>query len=280
MPTKGRFFLSNQKEGNVDDLFNNLSEWYKDTLITYSKYNVDSKESIIRHSIITNIYSIFFELMSYEGNDESKKFKAINDEFGDDRLKLLLSIIDNKQIPFKFYKKALDKIRKNIYRKDEKGKSKVPFQIIKVYLIRKQKMKGEISIMDKLNPNEKSIGYNCGRMFATYECIQQKALGDNINASIVDKFYNSAMTTPAYVFGRLARLSTSHMNKLDNGLKIYYSKKLQEISTNIKSFPKTLNVIEQGMFVLGYYQQKQDFFTKKNEQEDINIEEKGDKDYE
>lgn len=278
LPTKGRFFLSNQKEGNVDDLFNNLSEWYKDTLITYSKYNVDSKEFIIRHSIITNIYSIFFELMSYEGNDN--KFEAINNEFGDDRLKLLLSIIDNKQIPFKFYKKALDKIRKNIYKKDEKGKSKVPFQIIKVYLIRKQKMKGEISIMDKLNPNEKSIGYNCGRMFATYECIQQKALGDNINASIVDKFYNSAMTTPAYVFGRLARLSTSHMNKLDNGLKIYYSKKLQEISTNIKSFPKTLNVIEQGMFVLGYYQQKQDFFTKKNEQEDINIEEKGDKDYE
>lgn len=58
---------------------------------------------------------------------------------------------------------------------------------------------------------------------------------------------------------------------MDKGNAIFYDKIIQEIVSNLgDSFPKAMNMEKQGMFILGYYQQKEKIFEKKNEGEKEN----------
>lgn len=262
LPTKGRFYLSNYKKGSCKELQKNILQWRQDSSIEWS-YKTEEQLWIFKKDSIKNIYSIFFS--SLEQKDASNKFEQVKKEFGDARIQLLYSIIENRQIPIKIFQKALFALRK-IFIKNNKI-DKICLQTIKAYLIREQRKKGEVTIMDKLNPTEESIGYNCGRLFAVYEQIQLKAQ-KNINASIIDNFFISAQQTPAFVFPRLATLSNHHLRKLDVPIRIYWNKKLQEVTENLSTFPKKLSMEEQGMFVLGYYHQKADLFkSNKNKEE-------------
>ena len=114
--------------------------------------------------------------------------------------------------------------------------------------------------LDKENSN---VGYRLGRLFATLEKIQQEA-NPGINATIRDKFYASASSTPSTVFGNLMRLKNHHLSKLEStGRRINFEKLLGEIIDGIDSFPAHLMMDDQGQFAIGYYHQAQDFFTKK-----------------
>ena len=105
-----------------------------------------------------------------------------------------------------------------------------------------------------------------------YAKIQEAALGD-VNAGITEKFYASASTSPAYVFGQLANKSNYHLKKIEHkGLAIYYKDMLREIASTIDIFPKTLNIVEQGNFSLGFYQQEQHMYSKKNNVSETNKE--------
>jgi CRISPR-associated protein Csd1 len=65
------------------------------------------------------------------------------------------------------------------------------------------------------------------------------------------------------VFPRLIRLSQHHVGKLEGGRKVVAEKRMQEIVGHIDSFPSHLGLADQGLFAIGYYHQRQDFFTKK-----------------
>ncbi|MFA5206354.1 MAG: type I-C CRISPR-associated protein Cas8c/Csd1, partial [Lentisphaeria bacterium] len=47
--------------------------------------------------------------------------------------------------------------------------------------------------------------------------------------------------------------------------RINYEKLIGEIMSEIGDFPAHLPLADQGRFAIGYYHQKQDFFTKKSE---------------
>ena len=47
--------------------------------------------------------------------------------------------------------------------------------------------------------------------------------------------------------------------------KQYYERMVQEIFDRITRFPTNLPLEKQGVFYIGYYHQRQDFFTKKPE---------------
>lgn len=116
--------------------------------------------------------------------------------------------------------------------------------------------------MDEQNMNP---AYRLGRLFAILERLQEQALG-SVNASIRDRYYNSASTTPRVVFGRLIRLSHHHLGKLNGGAKVWFSQlvgqALEPISP-ITNFPAYFTLEEQALFALGYYHQRQWFFTKR-----------------
>jgi CRISPR-associated protein Csd1 len=119
-----------------------------------------------------------------------------------------------------------------------------------------------------LDKENTEIGYRLGRLFAVLEKIQQEA-NPGINATIRDKFYASASSTPSTVFGNLMRLKNHHLSKLDNiGRRIWFEKLLGEIFSGIPpTFPAHLDLDEQGRFAIGYYHQVQDLWTKKTDKE-------------
>ena len=118
----------------------------------------------------------------------------------------------------------------------------------------------EISVMLDIERAEPS--YHLGRLFASLERAQEDAL-PGLNATIKDRYFGAASSTPSSVFPRLIRMSQHHVGKLDGGKKVVAEKRLQEIMGRLDAFPTHLGLADQGLFAIGYYHQRQDFFTKK-----------------
>lgn len=117
-----------------------------------------------------------------------------------------------------------------------------------------------------LNENSTNIPYTLGRLFAVYEAVQERA-NPSINATIKDKYFNSAAATPATIFPILDNLCQKHLRKLDAGLRIYYDKQIAGLKDVLgETNPTRLALPEQGSFNLGYYHQKQSRYNKKEEQ--------------
>ena len=116
-----------------------------------------------------------------------------------------------------------------------------------------------------LDTKNANAGYRLGRLFATLEKIQAEA-SPGINATIRDKFYGAASSTPVTVFGNLMRLKNHHLAKLENqGRRVNFERLIAEIMSGIADFPAHLRLEDQGRFAIGYYHQMQDFYTKKSE---------------
>lgn len=116
-----------------------------------------------------------------------------------------------------------------------------------------------------LNPNSTNVPYNLGRLFSVLEAIQSAA-NPGINATIKDKYFNSASSTPSRVFPTLINLAQKHLRKLVKGQSIFYSKQLTELTNKLgETFPDRMSLPQQGAFQLGYYHQTQARYTKKEE---------------
>ena len=108
--------------------------------------------------------------------------------------------------------------------------------------------------------NSENQAYQLGRLMAVLESIQKEAL-KGIKSPITDRFYGSASTAPASVFGRLLSGSKAHLSKIRKDKKWLYDileERLEEVCGAITSFPAILKLKDQGMFALGYYHRKAD----------------------
>ena len=108
-----------------------------------------------------------------------------------------------------------------------------------------------------------NTGYRLGRLFAVLEKAQEEA-NPGLNATIRDRFYGAASSTPVAVFALLMKLKNHHIAKLENrGRAVNFEKMIAEIMSGIDEFPAQLSLSDQGRFAVGYYHQRQDFFTTK-----------------
>lgn len=111
------------------------------------------------------------------------------------------------------------------------------------------------------------LAYRLGCLFALLEQAQRGALGD-VNSSIVDRYYGTASSVPYSVFPRLIAGCQNHLSKIRKdkpGFAVNLDKQLGSVIASLPhSFPKQLTIEQQGQFSVGYYQQKQSFFTKKD----------------
>lgn len=120
----------------------------------------------------------------------------------------------------------------------------------------------EKEFLPMLDPTNTSPALRMGRLFATLEKIQEEA-SPGLNATIRDRYYGAASSTPVVVFTTLLRLKNAHLKKLTVGRGLWFEKLICEILKPVVEFPKNLSLPDQGYFALGYYHQRQDFFTKK-----------------
>ncbi len=117
--------------------------------------------------------------------------------------------------------------------------------------------------LDKQNHN---IGYRLGRLFAVLEKVQEEA-NPGLNATIRDRYYGSASSSPVTAFSTLLKLSKHHIAKLHKGRAVNIERLIGEIMDEIQDFPAHLPIADQGRFAIGYYHQRQAFFTKSETKE-------------
>ncbi len=178
---------------------------------------------------------------------------------------MLRAILTGGMYPATFYNQLQMRIR---------AESDVPWRKaagIKTFLKRnivgsqKQKEYEEVLTV-QLNETTTNEPYVLGRLFAVLERLQEAA-NPGINTTIRDRYFVSACGTPALVFPTLINLAQAHLKKLDGGLAVYYDKQITQLMGMMQGFyPKQLDIYDQGVFQLGYYQQKQKFFEKKEDQ--------------
>lgn len=116
---------------------------------------------------------------------------------------------------------------------------------------------------ENLDMQQTDVPYRLGRLFAVLERIQQNAM-PGINATIRDRYYGAASTTPVVVFTTLLRLKNAHLKKLSDGAGVYFERLIGEVVEPMSDFPRQLTLAQQGRFALGYYHQRQDFFKPRN----------------
>lgn len=174
-------------------------------------------------------------------------------------------ILYNKPYPTSIYINTLQRIflekdkdeGKNKIRKIDYGRA----GIIKAYLLQNYGNKWKELNRASLNTNCNDKNYLCGRLFAVLENIQHQSK-PNLNLTLKDRFFNAACRNPKKALPMAMKLANYHLQKLPTKLRQYMRKLENEILdkimvNNSKSFPSNLTTEEQGVFILGYYQEKQ-----------------------
>lgn len=169
---------------------------------------------------------------------------------------LMRSILTGSRYPQGLFNAVLNRIRAD---------HEITFlraAIFKAFLIRNH----QLDIPMSLDTTRTEPAYLLGRLFAALEKTQEDAL-PGINATIRDRFYSAASATPGTVFPRLLRTYQHHLSKLEGGYKVNRERAVQQIMAGLDNMPGHLALEGQGLFAIGYYHQRQDFFTKKDKTE-------------
>ena len=232
-----RFFYEN----SFGKILTNISEHYKRMEIIKPKWEENQ---------YLGVQEMLFETVNKKSTDKKPISNMATMTFR--------AILSGDRYPARLYSDTLIRIRAE---QDEKKLSWKRMSIIKTYLIHNYKWKEGENYMG-LNEESNDIAYVLGRLFSVLESIQADA-NPGIQATIRDRYFNSACGTPASVFPVLIKLKNSHMKKIGRekeGTKKYYEKLFADIMWKIneqEGFPKRLSLEEQGKFALGYYHQIQ-----------------------
>lgn len=224
---------------------------YADIIWNIAKYQLDMQISEEMKSI--PFWRIKKELISPKNKNEK-----INPAIA---TKLFESVIYGYPYPVSLLETVIRRIKTDT---DSKV-NPVRTGIVKA-CINRNYAKGELKVaLDKENYGQ---AYLCGRLFAVLEKLQQDASNSSLNRTIKDAYFASASSKPAMVFPKLIKLGQNHLTKVE--YPTFYNKLIGEIMDKLEGeFPNTLLLAEQGKFIVGYYQQYQDFFKKKeNETEE------------
>lgn len=239
-----RFFYQN----TFGKLVTNIRNFYREMEIVRPSW--DMREYL-------GIWHVLMETVNQKAKDKKPQANLT--------AALFEAVLSGRKYPENLYSNVLIRIRA------EQGEiTRGRAAITKAYLQRNREnqwVKEENFVA--LNEDCNNVAYILGREFAILEAIQEAA-NPGINATIKDRYFNSACTTPEMVFPVLMKLKENHIRKLDRQKK-YYEIMLTELQGRIQvrdgqgAYPKRLSLEEQGMFILGYYHQVQKRFEKKEE---------------
>ena len=253
-PNAARLAVSFYESNRFGDMLDNLVLHYNDLDIVKPVFAQDQKNTI---------WNLLYEISNKKSKDKKTPAPIISS--------LLHAILSGTPYPAGLYENVMLRIRA------EHDVNWRKAAIIKAYLLRsfrrteyKNQIQEEV-LRVVLNKESDYVPYVLGREFAVLERIQQAANPD-INTTIRDRYFTSASTTPAPIFAMLLKLTQHHMKKISRDIdKRYFDKMLTELENRFhEPVPSRLNLQDQGIFYLGYYHQKQEFYTKKEKEEKEN----------
>ncbi len=247
----GRVMVRRYEQGDYKQLQTALARWNSDLALT----NASGTQLLPGCKLTARL----LRLLKYQKSD-SKPFERLSKELSSVTPTILQSILTGAPLPDSVAVRSLQAIRSQML-SDEEDSGRLLYglglscQWLKAWLIRNQN-KGDV-MMSAYNPENHSPAYQCGAILAIYEKIQSAAYPD-VNVSVVQRYYASAIQTPALVIGRLSQLSVHHLKELDKTapkLCGYFSRLLANTYAAIDgAIPTTLTLPEQAEFALGYYQ--------------------------
>lgn len=255
----GRMMVRGWYEGPYEKLYKNIVQWFDDlSLVTYNGKGLTRPPKL---------KALCIRLLK-PGGDPKKVFSRLDDELPNLLGRLLNAIIQGTSLPDEIPPRVLNWIRSEMLRTDEKNekynfeKETLAFQLLKAWLCRKQRLRGDENPMGATcTDGPRSMAYRCGQLLAIYSAIQRKAM-PGVNVGLAERYYTAASASPAFVIGKLAQLSQHHLRNLEEGLAIYFQRKLSDIYLKMGDapIPKTMTMEQQTEFALGYYQQMADLY--------------------
>lgn len=241
-----RFFLQNSFRGFVE----NLHEHQKRLEIVRPAF--DEREELS-----------LWMMLSETTNPKSKDKKPPDRLVGE----VMRAILSDAPYPVSLFEQVQLRLRA------EQDVSRGKAAIIKAYLLKNvvrdddaHPMKEVLKV--KLNDEVTYTPYVLGRLFAVLEKLQVDSTDSKLSTTIRNRYFNAACATPMLVFPTLLKLAQAHLNRANEGTRVYYDKMLQELYTRLdETYPKRLTLEDQGVFQLGYYHQKQKLWTKKEDRD-------------
>ncbi len=245
-PNAARISIRFWNEGTISDFSNKIRKYFEEF-------------KIVKPPKEPEYYSIWRILVNISTLDKSENIPPnIAGDF-------LRSILEGTPYPISMYQACLRRIKSDT----ENRVKPVRAALLKAYLNRYHQFyqrNDYKEVEETLDKNQSSLGYQMGRLFAILEKIQEEA-NPGLNATIRERYYGAACSSPVSVFTTLMRLKNHHLAKMDNrGRVINFEKMLGETMSHINQFPAHLNLNEQGMFAIGYYHQRQSFFEATNKE--------------
>jgi CRISPR-associated protein Csd1 len=231
------------------------------------------------------------EIIPYGGNDASQDERSplsvdqlacttirrkSDGKFDRDKLNpdliatLYRAALKNESLRINLLTPVLGRLKANIAKNGLKALyDQSRFALIKLTLNRHQRNEEKPEMQPQLfETNDRA--YNCGRLLAVLDSLQRSAHGKSFDgATIAERYFGAASTTPNTAFSLLWKLHQHHLKKLRQ-----QGEKGQRAANKIKTsiieiaslfepatlgaspqFPRYFTLIEQGRFALGFYQQ-------------------------
>jgi CRISPR-associated protein Csd1 len=264
---KGRAMVRDWMEGDFKELAANIKDWFSDLEVV----SLTGKKAAPEQKFETIVTSLLAERRPSQKYDDWVK------PIGPGRRQLLHAAVQYQQIP----SLALDRltsllpafmisdgVQKALFPARDQSEDDsagltvsrlyARMGLIKAFFIRR-KQGGDNSMTTYLNPEHTKAAYHCGRLLAVLAHLQREAL-DDVGANVVQRFYAGFSQTPGLHLGRLIANAQNHLasvRKKISGLAKCYEDLIAEIHGRLGDGDsiRILNLEDQGLFALGYYQQ-------------------------
>lgn len=264
---KGRAMVRDWMEGDFRDLATNIKDWFSDLEVVA----ITGKKAAPEQKLETIVTSLLVEKKRNQKYDDWVK------PIGPARRQLLHAAIQHQQIPRLVLEQlaallpafmSSDGVRKALFPMRDRTEDDstgltvsrlyARMGIIRAFFVRLNPG-GDKPMTAYLNPEHTRAAYHCGRLLAVLAHLQREAL-DDVGANVVQRFYTGFSQAPGLHLGRLIANAQNHLasvRKRGSSLAKCYEDLIAEINGRLGDGEgiRTLNLEEQGLFALGYYQQ-------------------------
>ena len=257
-----RIIVKDWLQLTVQDAENNFKKWFEDLeIIPYGGGDASQGE---RSPL--SIYQLACTTIRQKSDGKFDRDKLNPDLIA----ALYRAALRNESLPIILLKPVLDRLKANIAKRGVKALyDQGRFALIKLTLNRQLLKEGKTEMKTRVFETD-DPAYNCGRLLAVLDSLQRSAHGKSFDgATIAERYFGSASTTPNTAFSLLWKLHQHHLKKLRQ-----QGEKGQRAAAKIKisiteiaglfepaipgtppQFPRYFTLVEQGRFALGFYQQ-------------------------
>lgn len=274
--SNGRISIKYFRRLSRSEAYERVNDWYNSTDWSFYDYQLNkyiSKSPSI-HQIVNFVY----------GGENSKGFLSCENKklMRTSIERLIPCIIDAKKLPRDITRAAHHRLsNKRSYKKSWNTALNIGCALVKKHMYDYENIKIYYNKLGEVPKLKKSRSYYYGRLMAIYEKVEMDATrtriaegtkqekGQNGRITNADRLWSSMIRSPERTRFILETKIRPYMNILkrnNTGLYVYYDKIIMEITIEISKLKDTKNVKTGSLnadFILGYYYQKNELYTKK-----------------